>query len=67
MLSIDADSLSACRAREALFRDDRGDFILYLADGKPPAAREERVLRLGLREALIWLNEPPLERGSFWG
>jgi hypothetical protein len=58
--------LSASQTREALFRDDRGNFILYLADGEPASAREERIIRLRLREALIWLNEPDNE-GSWWG
>jgi hypothetical protein len=50
-------------SREALFRDDRGNFILYLAGGDPASAREERIIRLRLREALIWLNE---DRESWW-
>jgi hypothetical protein len=53
----------AAEGREALFRDGRGDFILYLADGDPTSATEERVIRLQLREALIWLNG---ERESWW-
>ena len=52
------------QTREALFRDDRGNFILYLAGGYPAAsATEERIVRLRLREALIWLNE---DRESWW-
>lgn len=27
---------------------------------------EERVFFLELREALVWLNEPPEDQGSFW-
>ena len=50
-------------SREALFRDDRGNFILYLADGDPASAQGERIIRLRLREALIWLNE---DRESWW-
>lgn len=60
--AIDGVPLTA-ESREALFRDDRGNFILYLADGDPASAREERIVRLRLREALIWLNE---DRESWW-
>ena len=62
---LEAESLSTGQAQEALFRDDDG-FVLYLADGKPTSVREERVIFLDLREALIWLNEPPEDEGSFW-
>ena len=61
---LDVQSLAPGQAREALFRDDDGDFFLYLCDGEP--AREERVIFLDPREALIWLNESPQEEGSFW-
>jgi len=63
---IDTQSLSECHAREALLHDNRKGFILYLSSGAPPSVTEERVLFLGPREALIWLNEPAEERGSFW-
>jgi hypothetical protein len=62
---IDAQSLTSGEAREALFRDGDG-FLLYLRNGEQAPVAEERVLRLGLREALIWLNEPAQEQGSFW-
>jgi len=62
--SLDAQSLAPTEAREALFRVDDG-FLLYLSDGAT-AESEERVVRLGLREALVWLNEEPQEAGSFW-
>ncbi len=58
---IDSVSLAAGQAREALFRDDGGGFLLYLADEPPSPERQERVIRLDLREALIWLNEPTPE------
>jgi len=63
---LESQSLVAETAQEVLLRDDRGGFILYLADGKPTPTGEERVLFLDLREALIWLNEPAQEQGSFW-
>jgi hypothetical protein len=62
---LEAQSLATGQAQEALFRNDDG-FILHLADGKPTSVREERVIFLDLREALIWLNEPPEDGGSFW-
>ena len=63
---IDTHSLSESHAREALLHDNRKGFILYLSSGEPPSVAEERVLFLEPRKALIWLNEPPEERGLFW-
>jgi len=63
---LDSPSLAPGLAREALFRADGHRFILYLADGNSSSSSEERVIFLDLREALIWLNEPPEQRGSFW-
>lgn len=63
---IDAQSLAPGQAREALFRDENSGFILYLSDGGSPSNMEERVVRLEMREALIWLNEPPEDGGAFW-
>lgn len=63
---IDADTLALCEAKEALLRDRHG-FILYLSKGGPtPAPPEEKIFRLRMREALIWLNEEPEDQGSFW-
>jgi hypothetical protein len=63
---IDVQSLAPGLAREALFRDDTGTFFLYLCDGEPSSATEERVIPLHLREALLWLNESTQDQGSFW-
>ena len=63
---IDVQSLALGRAREALFRDENNGFILYLSDGVAASNLEERVLRLEVREALIWLNETPEDGGAFW-
>jgi hypothetical protein len=63
---IDSQSLAPGRAREALFRTSGDRFVLYLADGDDSSAGEERIIFLDLREALIWLNEPSEQRGSFW-
>jgi hypothetical protein len=61
---LDPQSLAASEVREALFRDDTGRFLLYLSDGEPSPAMEERVIIVGAREALIWLNAPPEEEQS---
>jgi len=63
---LETPSLVPGEAREALFKDESGSFLLYLADGNLVSAREERVIPLGLREALIWLNESAQDQGSFW-
>jgi hypothetical protein len=63
---IDSRSLAPSQAREALFRANGDRFVLYLADGNSSSAGDERIIFLGLREALIWLNEPPEQSGSFW-
>ena len=63
---IDSESLAPGLAREALFRADGNRFVLYFANGKSSSAGEERVVFLELREALIWLNEPSEQCGSFW-
>ena len=63
---LDSQSLAPGQAREALFRASDDRFVLYLTDGDSPSAGEERVIFLELREALIWLNEPSGQRGSFW-
>jgi len=63
---IDVQSLALGRAREALFRDENNGFILYLSDSVAASKAEERIIRLEVREALIWLNETPEDGGTFW-
>ena len=63
---IDAQSLAPGQAREALFRDENNGFILYLSDSVTSSNMEERIIRLEMREALIWLNETPEDGGAFW-
>jgi hypothetical protein len=63
---IDVQSLAPGQAREALFRDENNGFILYLSDGVSPSNMEERIIRLEMREALIWLNETTEDGGAFW-
>jgi hypothetical protein len=62
---IDVPSL-AIEAKEALFHEEGKGFLLYLSGGEVSSTAEERVVFLELREALIWLNEPPEDQGSFW-
>ena len=52
---LDDQTLAPGHARQALFRDERCGFILYLSDDLAPS--EDRIIRLGAREALIWLNQ----------
>ena len=62
---LDAQSLAPGNAVEALFRDEKG-FILYLSDGGASSNRQERLIRLEVREALVWLHETPQDEASFW-
>jgi hypothetical protein len=54
---LDDQTLAPGNAREALFRDEQYGFILYLSDDLTPPASNERIIRLDVREALIWLNQ----------
>jgi hypothetical protein len=63
---LDVDSLVSGLAREALFLDNNNCFVLYLSDGMPSSNMNERIIRLEMREALIWLNETSQDEGSFW-
>jgi hypothetical protein len=63
---IDVSSLAIVEAKEALFHDEGKGFLLDLTGGEVSSTAEERVVFLELREALIWLNEPPDDRGSLW-
>jgi hypothetical protein len=62
---LDAESLVTGQAREALFRDEDNGLILYLSGGVS-SNTEEKVVRIEMREALIWLNEMPEDGESFW-
>jgi hypothetical protein len=57
---VDAGSCAAGQAREALFRDDDNGLILY-SSGGAPFNTGEKVVRIEMREALIWLNEMPVD------
>lgn len=62
---IDAQTLSEDVARDALFRTADGSYLLYMASGRQ-VEFEERILFLDCRDALLWLNEAPDARGSYW-
>jgi hypothetical protein len=62
---IDSETLCDRTGREALFRKD-GCFILYMSDGELTSLKQERLVSLTSREALIWLNEQGEEVGTFW-
>jgi hypothetical protein len=63
--AIDTDTLTEYSAREALFRADDGSFLLYLTS-QGRREREEHLLVMDCRDALIWLNEPSHALGSYW-
>jgi hypothetical protein len=63
---IDSQSLQERTAREALFRNSEGEYVLYLSSGAGAADAEERLVCLDARNALIWINERPETPGSFW-
>jgi len=63
--AVDAQTLTEYLARDTLLRTDDGSFALYITlNGQTEG--KERILFLGCREALVWLNEPPAALGSFW-
>jgi len=61
----DAQTRIGYFAREALFRTDDGSFLLYMSS-ESQAEREERILFLDCRDALVWLNATPDARGISW-
>ena len=63
---LNVQSLAPGQAREILFRDVDNSFILYLSDDAAISNAQERIIRLEMREALIWLNEAPQDEASFW-
>jgi hypothetical protein len=64
--SIDCGSLQERSAREALFRDESGAFVLYLSDSDNLCDTDERLIVLDPRNALLWINESTEACGSFW-
>jgi hypothetical protein len=64
---IDYQTMAEFMGYERLFRMADGSFLLYLSsEGEGRAEVEERIVRLGARETIIWLNEEPDQFGSYW-
>jgi hypothetical protein len=63
--AIDTDTLTEYSACEALFRADDGSFLLYMTS-QGRREREEHLLVMDCRDALIWLNESSDASGSYW-
>jgi hypothetical protein len=59
----DAQTPTGYIAREALFRTDDGSFLLYISS-EGQTEREERILFLDCRDALVWLNAAPDALGT---
>jgi hypothetical protein len=64
---LDDQTLAPGEAREALFRHEHYGFILYFSDGLAPSETNERIIRLDMREALIWLNQSSQNGELFCG
>ncbi len=62
---LDDQTLAPGEAREALFRHEHYGFILYFSEGLAPT--NERIIRLDMREALIWLNQSSQNGELFCG
>jgi len=60
---LDVQTLAAGEAREILFRDADNGFILYVSDSIASSVASETIVRLEMREALIWLNETSEDDG----
>ena len=60
---LDSDALVERQARDTLFRMPDGSFLLHLSN---EVTREDRLVRIGSRAALIWLNANPEEFGIEW-
>ncbi len=62
---IDYQTLTEFVGQERLFRMPNGQLLLHMAAKQMPGS-EERLIRLSLRDAISWLNEPPEQFGAFW-
>jgi hypothetical protein len=63
---IDASTLEERCGQESLLRADDGALVLYLADQVGQVCTQERTILLELRDALVWINQPPDEPTLFW-
>jgi hypothetical protein len=61
---LDSDALVERQARDTLFRMPDGSFLLHLSNDE--ATHEDRLVRIGSRAALIWVNANPEEFGIEW-
>jgi hypothetical protein len=63
--AVDAQTLTEYLAHDTLLRTDDGSFVLYMASNGQVEG-DERILFLGCRDALVWLNEAPDALRSYW-
>jgi hypothetical protein len=63
--AIDSQTLTEYFARDALFRIADGSYCLYM-ESRGRVESEERIIFLGCRDALLWLNETADIVGSYW-
>jgi hypothetical protein len=61
---IDCQTLAEFIGHERLFRGADGSFLLHMSSGGK--AKEERIARLSVRDAISWLNEAPEQFGFHW-
>jgi len=59
---IDGQSLEGYQANDRLFRISEGSYVLHMSS----SFGDERLVRIGGREALIWINESPELFGDDW-
>jgi hypothetical protein len=62
---IDSRSLVEYQAHDTLFRMPDGAFLLHLSSSDRPAD-DDRLIWIGCRAALIWINADPEELGLEW-
>jgi hypothetical protein len=62
---IDSQSLVEHQARDTLFRDPDGTFLLHLSSSDRPV-ENDRLVWIDCRTALIWINAAPEDFGTEW-
>jgi hypothetical protein len=62
---IDSQTMAESVGYERLFRTRDGAFWLYLSSDERADA-QERIIRLSVRDAIMWLNEAPENFGLLW-
>ena len=63
---IDADTLTESMGRDTLLRAPDGRFLLYMTNDGVPSRKQEHIVALRARDAILWLNQEPDDFGSFW-